>query len=115
VRAMHLMLQQETPDDYVIATGESYTVRSFVEKVFAHLGLDWQAFVRIDPRYFRPAEVDALQGDARKARQALGWEPRVGVDELVRRMVAHDLELARQERTLLEAGHTVAARGLAGE
>ena len=115
VRAMHLMLQQEAPDDYVIATGASYSVRTFVEKVFGHLGLDWQAFVKIDPRYYRPAEVDALQGDASKARRALGWVPRVGIDELVRRMVAHDLELARQERTLLEAGHTIAARGLAGE
>jgi GDPmannose 4,6-dehydratase len=114
VRAMHLMLQQATPDDYVIATGASYTVRTFVEKVFLHLGLDWEAFVRIDPRYFRPAEVDALRGDASKARHALGWEPRVDIDELVRRMVAHDLELARQERTLREAGHEVAARGLAG-
>ncbi len=114
VRAMHLMLQQEEPDDYVIATGHSYSVRTFVEKVFAHLGLDPDAFVKIDPRYFRPAEVDALRGDATKARTKLGWEPRVGIDELVRRMVAHDLELARQERILSDAGHAVAARGVAG-
>jgi GDPmannose 4,6-dehydratase len=114
VRAMHLMLQQEQPDDYVIATGHSYTVRTFVQKVFAHLGLDPDAHVKIDPRYYRPAEVDALRGDANKARTQLGWEPRVGIDELVRRMVAHDLELARQERTLREAGHAVAARGMAG-
>jgi GDPmannose 4,6-dehydratase len=114
VRAMYLILQQDHPDDYVIATGEAYTVRTFVEKVFTHLGLDWQQFVKIDPRYFRPAEVDALRGDASKARRQLGWEPRVGIDELVRRMVAHDLELARQERTLREAGHEVASRGIAG-
>jgi len=114
VRAMHLMLQQDQPDDYVIATGESHSVRTFVQKVFAHLDLDWERYVRIDPRYYRPAEVDALRGDASKARERLGWEPRVGIDELVRRMVAHDLELARQERTLREAGHTVAARGMAG-
>jgi len=114
VRAMHLMLQQDQPDDYVIATGESHTVRTFVQKVFTHLDLDWQRYVKIDPRYYRPAEVDALRGDASKARERLDWEPRVGIDELVRRMVAHDLELARQERTLREAGHVVAARGTAG-
>jgi len=114
VRAMHLMLQQDQPDDYVIATGESYTVRTFVQKVFEHLELDWQQYVKIDPRYYRPTEVDALRGDASKARARLGWEPRVGIDELVRRMVAHDLELARQELTLREAGHVVAARGVAG-
>ena len=114
VRAMHLMLQQDDPDDYVIATGESHSVRTFVQKVFAHLDLDWQQYVRIDPRYYRPAEVDALRGDAGKARARLDWTPRVGIDELVRRMVAHDLELARQERTLREAGHEVAARGVAG-
>jgi GDPmannose 4,6-dehydratase len=114
VRAMHLMLQQDGPGDYVIATGESHTVRTFVQKVFAHLDLDWEQHVRIDPRYYRPAEVDALRGDATKARRQLGWEPRVGIDELVRRMVVHDLELARQERTLREAGHVVAARGMAG-
>jgi GDPmannose 4,6-dehydratase len=114
VRAMHLMLQQDEPDDYVIATGESHTVRAFVEKVFARLDLDHEEFVRIDPRYYRPTEVDALRGDASKARERLGWEPRVTIDELVQRMVAHDLELARQERTLREAGHMVVARGMAG-
>ena len=114
VRAMHLMLQQDEPDDYVIATGESYSVRTFVHKVFATLDLDPDAYVKIDPRYYRPAEVEALRGDASKARAQLGWEPRVGIDELVRRMVAHDYELARQERTLREAGHAIAARGMAG-
>jgi GDPmannose 4,6-dehydratase len=113
VRAMHLMLQQEEPDDFVIATGESHTVRAFVERVFGYLDLDWQQFVKIDPRYFRPAEVDALRGDATKARERLGWEPRVTLDELVQRMVEHDLDLARQERTLREAGHDIAQRGIA--
>lgn len=114
VEAMWLMLQQDTPDDYVIATGVSHSVREFVVKVFNKLGLDWEAFVAIDPRYFRPAEVDFLQGDATKARTALGWEPRIGIDELVDRMVAHDLDLAQQELTLKEAGHQIALRGIAG-
>ena len=114
VRAMWLMLQQDRPADYVIATGESHSVRDFVQKVFTLLGLDWQEFVSIDPRYFRPAEVDVLKGDATKARKVLGWEPKIGLDELVDRMVASDLELAEQERTLREAGHQVALRGIAG-
>ena len=114
VRAMHLMLQQDESDDFVIATGQSHSVRAFVAKVFAALDLDHEEFVRIDPRYYRPTEVDALRGDASRARARLGWEPRVGIDELVRRMVAHDLELARQELTLREAGHVVVARGMAG-
>ena len=113
VRAMHLMLQQDQPDDFVIATGESHTVRAFVDKVFTALDLDPAEFVHIDPRYYRPTEVDALRGDASKAREQLGWEPRVTIDELVRRMVDFDLELARQEHTLREAGHTIAPRGLA--
>jgi GDPmannose 4,6-dehydratase len=113
VRAMHLMLQQDAPDDYVVATGESHTVRAFVETVFEHLDLEWERHVEIDPRYFRPTEVDALRGDATKARQRLGWRPRVTIDELVRRMVAHDLELARQERILRDAGHALAPRGIA--
>lgn len=114
VRAMWLMLQQDEPDDYVIATGESHTVREFVELVFARLGLDWRKHVEIDPRYFRPTEVEYLKGDASKARAKLGWRPEVGIDELVRRMVEHDLELARQEKTLRDAGHAVAPRGIAG-
>jgi GDPmannose 4,6-dehydratase len=113
VRAMHLMLQRDEPDDYVVATGHALTVREFVARVFARLGLDWEAHVTVDPRYFRPTEVEALRGDACKARTRLGWAPRVGIDELVRRMVDHDLELARQELTLRDAGHVVAARGRA--
>ena len=114
VKAMHLMLQQDQPGDYVIATGHSHTVRTFVQKVFELLDLDWERYVKIDPRYFRPTEVEALRGDATRARETLGWTPKVGIDELVARMVDHDLELAKQERTLMDAGHVVALRGIAG-
>jgi GDPmannose 4,6-dehydratase len=110
---MWLMLQHEEPMDLVIARGEAYSVREFVEKVFGYLDLDWERHVEIDPHYFRPTEVEVLQGDATRARRVLGWEPRVGIDELVQRMVEHDLELARQERTLTEAGHVFAPRGVA--
>lgn len=113
VEAMWLMLQQDQPDDYVIATGHSHSVREFVERVFGSLDLDWQQYVEIDPRYYRPAEVEHLKGDASKARAKLGWEPRIRIDELVKRMVEHDLELAQQELTLKNAGHHVAPRGLA--
>lgn len=113
VKAMWLILQQDQPDDYVIATGHSHSVREFVEKVFGYLDLDWQQYVEIDPRYYRPAEVEHLQGDASKARAKLGWEPKITIDELVKRMVEHDLELAKQELTLRNAGHDVAPRGLA--
>ena len=115
VRAMWLMLQRDDPEDFVIATGETYSVREFVEKVFVYLDLDWEKHVKIDPRYFRPTEVDALQGDASKARAKLEWEPRVRIDELVRRMVEFDLELARQEKTLTEAGHVFTPRGVASQ
>jgi GDPmannose 4,6-dehydratase len=111
VEAMWRMLQADRPDDYVIATGESYSVREFVEAAFAEVKLDWRRHVEIDPRYFRPAEVDHLQGDARKARERLGWAPTVDFAKLVRMMVATDLELARQERTLRDAGHDVPLRG----
>jgi GDPmannose 4,6-dehydratase len=112
---MWLMLQQERPEDFVIATGETYSVREFVERVFGYLGLDWERYVERDPRYFRPTEVDILQGDVTKARKILGWEPRIKIDELVRRMVEFDLELARQENTLTEAGHVFAPRGAASQ
>jgi GDPmannose 4,6-dehydratase len=105
VDAMWRMLQQPTADDYVIATGEAHTVREFVELAFGHADLDWREYVEIDPRYFRPAEVDFLQGDASKAREVLGWEPRVSFRELVEMMVDADLEAARTEQTLLDAGH----------
>ena len=113
VKAMWLMLQQERPDDYVVATGESFSVREFVVLAFELANLDWKDFVEIDPRYFRATEVDFLQGDAGKARDVLGWRPTVTFRELVRLMVEHDLELARQEQTLRNAGHDVAIRGLA--
>jgi GDPmannose 4,6-dehydratase len=92
VRAMWLMLQQETPDDFAIGTGEAHTVREFVELAFAHTGLNWREFVEVDERYFRPAEVDYLRADASKARRVLGWEPTVTFDELVRIMVEADLK-----------------------
>jgi GDPmannose 4,6-dehydratase len=104
---MWLMLQQPEPDDYVIATGESHSVREFVEEAFGYAGLDSQKYVDLDPRYLRPTEVDDLRGDATKARQKLGWSPRVGFRELVRMMVEHDLELARRERFLKENGFSV--------
>ncbi len=115
VEAMWRMLQEDAPDDYVVATGESHTVREFLQSAFARLNLDWGKHVEIDPRYMRPTEVDALQGDARKARTRLGWQPRVTFAELVTMMVEHDLELARQERTLKEAGHHINLRGRSHE
>ena len=105
IEAMWLMLQQERPDDYVIATGETHSVREFAEKVFAKLGLDYQRHVAIDPRYFRPTEVDVLLGDATKARKALDWQPKVGFEKLIDMMIAADLETAEKEKTLLDAGY----------
>jgi GDPmannose 4,6-dehydratase len=113
VEAMWLMLQQDKPDDYVVATGEAYSVREFVEMAFGHVGLDWNHYVEIDQRYFRPTEVDFLQGDPTKARDQLGWQPRVSFSRLVTMMVDHDLDLARQERTLRSAGYGVTTRGTA--
>ena len=107
VEAMWLMLQQPTPDDYVIATGEMISVRSFCELAFGHVGLDYRDFVEIDPRYFRPAEVEQLLGDSSKARKRLGWAPKVNVQALATMMVEHDLELARREKTLRDAGHAM--------
>ncbi|GIX05314.1 MAG: GDP-mannose 4,6-dehydratase [Planctomycetaceae bacterium] len=92
VRAMHLMLQQPQPDDYVIATGETHSVREFCQRAFACVGLNWQDHVVVDPLYYRPAEVNLLLGDARKAREKLGWQPTVSFDELVKMMVEHDLQ-----------------------
>jgi GDPmannose 4,6-dehydratase len=92
VEAMWLMLQQETPDDYVIATGETHSVREFLEEAFSYAGLDWRKHVVTDPKYLRPAEVDVLLGDPAKARAALGWRPRVTFKELVRLMVDADME-----------------------
>ena len=112
VEAMWLMLQQETARDYVIATGEAYTVREFAQRAFEAVELDYKDHVEVDPRFFRPAEVDYLLGDAAATREALGWQPRTSFEDLVREMVDADLELARQERTLLDADHRVALKGI---
>ncbi|GMV97221.1 MAG: GDP-mannose 4,6-dehydratase [Phycisphaerae bacterium] len=104
VEAMWLMLQQAEPDDYVIATGQTHSVRELLDLAFARVGLDWHAYVETDPRYLRPAEVDLLLGDAAKARRALGWSPKVGFTELVHMMIDADWELARKERLLADHG-----------
>src|SRR3954451_24566862 len=98
VRAMWMMLQQEQPDDYVVAMGETHSVSEFLEIAFSSLGLDYRDFVEFDPRYTRPSEVDVLLGDPTKAREKLGWKPEVDFKGLVRMMVEHDLELARREK-----------------
>ncbi len=92
VEAMWLMLQQDEPDDFVIATGKTHSIREFLDEAFGYVGLDWNEYVEIDPRYFRPAEVDLLIGDATKARQKLGWQPGINFKELVKIMVDADLE-----------------------
>jgi GDPmannose 4,6-dehydratase len=92
VEAMWLMLQHDTPDDYVVATGETYSVRDFLQEAFGYVNLDWQQYVEIDPKYFRPAEVELLTGDASKAREKLNWTPKVKFNELVKLMVDADLE-----------------------
>ncbi|MDO9530207.1 MAG: GDP-mannose 4,6-dehydratase [Syntrophales bacterium] len=107
VEAMWIMLQQDEPDDYVIATGKTHSVREFTEKVFKKLGLDYEKHVEIDAKYFRPTEVDVLLGDPSKAKNKLGWEHRVGFDELIDMMIAADMELANKEKTLLDAGYSV--------
>ena len=98
VEAMWMMLQQEKPDDFVIATGECHTVREFLDHAFERLDLDWRKHVEIDPRYFRPAEVDELRGDMSKARRLLGWEPKVKFAELVKMMVDADLAQLQEHR-----------------
>jgi len=105
VEAMWLMLQQDKPDDYVVATDDSHTVEEFLKEAFEYVGLDWNDHVLIDPRYFRPAEVDNLRGDSSKARKLLGWAPKVGFKQLVAMMVDSDLELAKREKVLVDAGY----------
>lgn len=95
---MWRMLQHSEPGDFVVATGEAYSVREFLELAFSHAGLDWTKHVAIDPAYFRPTEVDYLLGDASKARKALNWEPRTSFQHLVRMMVDSDVRLAEEER-----------------
>ncbi len=102
VEAMWLMLQHDKPDDYVIATGESHSVREFVEEVFRYLDMDWQQYVDIDKRYFRPSEVDFLQGDSSKARKILKWEPKVSFQELARIMTDADMKIAEREKIIEE-------------
>ncbi|HQP46547.1 MAG TPA: GDP-mannose 4,6-dehydratase [Flexilinea sp.] len=104
VEAMWLMLQQEKSDDFVIATGETHSVREFAEKVFNKMNLDYKKFVKIDQRYFRPTEVDALLGDSTKAKIILGWQPKVSFEKLIDMMIEADMELAQKEKTLLDAG-----------
>jgi len=96
VRAMHLMLQQEQPDDFVIATGKTFAVREFCEIAFGHVGLNYEDYVKIDPRFFRPAEVELLIGDPAKAAEKLGWSPEFQFEDLVKQMVDHDVSLVGQ-------------------
>jgi GDPmannose 4,6-dehydratase len=98
VEAMWLMLQQDEPDDYVIATGETHSVREFLEVAFSHMGLDWKKYVEIDPRYFRPAEVELLIGDYSKAKKKLGWEPKTRFTDLVKLMVDEDIRRLKEHR-----------------
>jgi GDPmannose 4,6-dehydratase len=105
VEVMWLIMQQDESDDYVIATGENHSVREFAEKVFKKLKLDYENYVGIDQRYFRPTEVDVLLGDSTKAQKKLGWKPKVTFDQLIDMMVEADLELAKKEKTLLAAGY----------
>lgn len=102
VEAMHLMLQQDEADDFVVATGEAYSVREFLEAAFSRLDLNWQDYVEFDPRYMRPAEVDHLCGDAGKAKDQMGWAPKTSFTDLVAMMVDHDLDMAREERLLAD-------------
>jgi GDPmannose 4,6-dehydratase len=97
VEAMWLMLQHEEPDDFVVATGQTFSIREFLDMVFEELELDWQEFVEIDPRYFRPAEVELLLGNPSKAKEKLGWTATTDTRQLAKIMVEHDLELARRE------------------
>jgi GDPmannose 4,6-dehydratase len=104
VEATWLMLQRDKPDDFVIATGETHSVREFLDEVFGYLDLDWQKYVDIDPRYLRPSEVDCLRGDASKAKKVLKWEPKVTFKELARMMTDADMRIARHEKMIKEQG-----------
>ena len=108
VKAMWLMLQQEEPGDYVVATGESHSVREFLDIAGNRAGVDWHKHVEIDPRYFRPTEVDHLHGDASRARSILGWKPDTSFEQLVQMMTDHDLALARREKILRDSGYAAA-------
>jgi GDPmannose 4,6-dehydratase len=106
VEAMWLMLQQQNPVDYVIATGQTHSVREFLDEVFGYLELDWKKYVEIDPRYFRPAEVDMLLGDAAKARAQLSWTPKITFKALAKMMTDADWQLAQSEKVLAERANT---------
>ena len=110
VEGMWRMLQQDQPDDYVIATGESISIRDFLGLTFGRLDLDWRDYVEIDPRYFRPSEVDHLEGDPGKSRKLLGWEPMTDIRTLAAMMVDSDLNLAKREQVLRDAGHPEVTR-----
>jgi len=103
VEAMWLMLQADSPEDYVVATGETYSVKEFLKETFSLLNLEWEKYVEMDPRYLRPSEVDLLLGDSSKIRKKLGWEPKVCFKELVKMMVEFDLNLARQEKLIKDS------------
>jgi GDPmannose 4,6-dehydratase len=111
VEAMWAMLQHSEPGDFVVASGEAYSVRQFLEEAFSHAGLDWRKYVEIDPLYFRPTEVDYLLGDSAKARSAFGWRPKTSFQQLVRMMVDADVRLAQQERLVQEQKLTPALEG----
>src|SRR2546430_16582438 len=102
---MCLMLQDDKPDDYVVATGETHSVREFLDEVFGQLDLDWKKYVKVDPRYFRPAEVDLLLGDAGKARKVLKWAPKVTFKALAKMMTEADWKIAKREKLIAEAKH----------
>ncbi len=110
VKAMWLMLQHDKPDDYVISTNKTISVGEFARLAFEHAGLDHSAYIAFDPRYLRPSEVDVLLGDPSKAKAKLGWEATTTVEELAKMMVDYDLEAARREKTLLDAGHKMPGR-----
>ena len=110
VRGMYLMLQQDKPDDFVLATGETHTIRSFCELAFDHVGLNYEDHVVIDPAFYRPAEVDLLVGDPSKARRQLGWEPLVTFPELVRMMVDADIQLLKQGQRFPDLSEATAVR-----
>jgi GDPmannose 4,6-dehydratase len=107
VKMMWMMLQRDEPDDYVVATGRTISVREFADMAFAHAGLSFEEHVEFDPRYLRPAEVELLLGDPAKAKEKLGWEPTTSVEELAAMMVDNDVELAAREKTLRDAGHAL--------
>jgi GDPmannose 4,6-dehydratase len=107
VEAMWLILQQKKADDYVIATGQTHSVREFLDEVFGYLKLDWKKYVEIDKRYLRPTEVDVLQGDASKAKKVLGWQPKVTFKELARMMTDADMKIAENEKIIKEKGNVL--------